>query len=130
MDVDELVKRLHQGRIDKAGIRRAPDKVKREAADALQSLAARVAELEGWTAAEEAHHHMRRAENARLTALVQTQGEEAAGLRVALMHAGSVFMDYAELHMRKGTEDGMAKARRNLDEAHAIDAALKGAAHD
>ena len=40
MDVKDLVKRLHQGRIDKAGIRRSPDKVKREAADALQSLAA------------------------------------------------------------------------------------------
>jgi hypothetical protein len=32
----------------------------------LEALAARVAELEGWKAAEEAHHHMLRAENARL----------------------------------------------------------------
>lgn len=43
--VDDLVKRLHRGRIDKAGIRRSPDKVKREAAEALKAQAAEIATL-------------------------------------------------------------------------------------
>ena len=43
--VDDLVARLHQGRIGKDGIRRAPDKVKREAAETLKAQAAEIATL-------------------------------------------------------------------------------------
>jgi HAMP domain-containing protein len=42
---EELVKRLHQGRIDKKGIRRAPNKVQREAADAIEALQAEIERL-------------------------------------------------------------------------------------
>lgn len=45
MKLDDLKARLHRGRIGKDGVRRAPEKVKREAATAVTDLEALVGEL-------------------------------------------------------------------------------------
>jgi hypothetical protein len=43
---DDLVTRLRRGRIDKTGVRRAPEKVKREAAKYIEALEAALAQAE------------------------------------------------------------------------------------
>jgi hypothetical protein len=49
---------------------------------------------------------------------------EIEGLREAVEHAAHVFRCYAELHDRKGTNEGREKARRNMEHAERMEAAL------
>jgi hypothetical protein len=45
----------------------------------------------------------------------------------AVIYARMIFYEYADLHHAKGTEDGEAKARRNLEHAERMDAAIRAA---
>jgi hypothetical protein len=45
-------------------------------------------------------------------------------MREALEHAAHTFRCYADLHNRKGTDEGRAKAERNKQHAEIMDAAL------
>jgi hypothetical protein len=48
--------------------------------------------------------------------------------REALEVATNTFADYAEMHSAKGTEEGHAKARRNVEKAEQMNAAIRALA--
>jgi hypothetical protein len=59
-----------------------------------------------------------------IAALSSRSSQDGEAMREALEHAAHVFRVYAEIHDRKGTNEGREKARRNMEHAERMEAAL------
>lgn len=62
--------------------------------------------------------------------LLASHYKRIAVLEEAVEHAAHVFRHYAELHDAKGTNEGRAKARRNMEHAERMEAALNGGSNN